>query len=233
MRVAIISDIHANLPALESTLAYIEDTNVDAIHCLGDIVGYGPFPNECVDLVRARCKHVVKGNHDSGLAGETSIQDFNQYGRKAIEWTADVITPENLEYLRSLPYSVVENGYTLVHSSPVQPEEWTYVLSRQDAELSFDAFTTDLCFIGHTHVPLIVGEDLSVNKFRKGLRYLINVGSIGQPRDGNPQAAFGLLNTEGPNYELIRVPYDVERTAKAIDDAGLPAFLAHRLFQGM
>jgi predicted phosphodiesterase len=233
MRIAIISDVHGNLPALEAVLARLEELDADVIHCLGDIVGYGPFPNECVELVQARCTHVVKGNHDSGLLGETPIDDFNRYGQEAIRWTIKKITHSHLEYLRQLPSTAIENNLTLVHASPVDPEQWTYVMSRPQARDCFWAFATELCFIGHTHVPVIVGEDGIVNSFRKGIRHLINVGSVGQPRDGNPQSAFGFLDTAIPSYELVRVSYDVKRTVDAIDKAGLPNFLGHRLIQGI
>lgn len=233
MRVAIISDIHSNLPALEAVLARIEILNVDAIHCLGDIVGYGPFPNECVELVRIRCTHVIKGNHDSGLIGETPIDDFNRFGQEAIRWTTRKITHSHLEYLRQLPLRVVENIFTLVHASPINPEQWSYVMSNLQARECFRAFETELCFIGHTHVPVIVGEDGTVGAFRPGIRHLINVGSVGQPRDGNPQAAFGLLDTDIPSYVLERASYDIQMTVKAIENAGLPRFLGQRLIQGM
>jgi diadenosine tetraphosphatase ApaH/serine/threonine PP2A family protein phosphatase len=233
MRVAIISDIHGNLPALEAVLARIENLHVDAIHCLGDIVGYGPFPNECVEIVRVRCTHVIKGNHDSGLIGETPIDDFNRFGQEAIRWTAKKITNAHLEYLRQLPSRVVENSYTLVHASPVKPEQWSYVMSSLEARNCFRAFDTELCFIGHTHVPVVFSEDGAIGTFRPELRHLINVGSVGQPRDGNPQAAFGMLDTNIPSYAIERMSYDIKTTVDAIESAGLPRFLGQRLIQGM
>ena len=233
MRAAIISDIHGNLSALEAVFTKIDELKVDAIHCLGDIVGYGPFPNECVDLVRTRCLFTVKGNHDSGLLGETPTDYFNQHGKAAIRWTKDKVTPQNLEYLRSLPEKVVDDKFTLVHSSPLEPSEWTYLMNWDQAEENFAAFSTQFCFIGHTHVPVVIGEDSTVNAFEAGKRHIINVGSVGQPRDGNPNAAFGLLDLKEEAYTLVRVPYDISKTAKAIEEAGLPIFLARRLSQGI
>ena len=233
MRIGIISDIHGNLPALETVLEELKKRNADVVYCLGDTVGYGPFPNECVNLVRERCAQVLKGNHDSGLVGETPLEDFNQHGLKAIVWSQKQVTRENQEYLRGLPFTAVENSLTLAHSSPFSPEAWTYILSMRAAKENFAAFSTNLCFIGHTHVPVIVGEDSSINKFKKNGRFIINVGSVGQPRDGNPDAAMGMYDTELGVYNLVRVPYDVERTAKAIIDAQLPEFLATRLSQGI
>ena len=233
MRIAILSDVHANLAALEVVLKELKELKVDITYCLGDTVGYGPFPNECINLVREHCAVVLKGNHDSGLVGETSLDDFNQHGLKAILWSQKLVTKENWDYLRGLPFTSVENNLTLAHSSPHQPNSWTYILTLRAAQENFTAFTTDLCFIGHTHVPVIIGEDSSINKFRKGFRFIINVGSVGQPRDGNPEAAFGLYDTDTSLYSLIRVRYDVQKTAQAILDAGLPDFLAKRLYQGI
>jgi len=232
-RIAILSDIHANLAALEAVLKKIDEVKVGAIHCLGDIGGYGPFPNECIELVRTHCSSVVKGNHDSGIAGETDIQEFNRFGQEAIQWTIRSITSENLEYLRGLPLVTTREDMTFVHASPMRPEEWTYILSLSDAMESFKAFHTTHCFIGHTHLPVVVGEDLKVNAYSAGVRTLINVGSVGQPRDGNPDAAFGILDRKERTYSLIRVPYDVDTTARAIRKAGLPSFLAKRLFKGV
>ena len=233
MRVAILSDIHGNLPALEVVLKEAEGLKVDAMYCLGDTVGYGPFPDECLDIVHEKCRVVLKGNHDSGLIGETSLDDFNQHGVKAILWSQKRVRKENWEYIRSLPLFTVEDGLTLAHSSPRQPSAWNYILTLRAAQDNFASFSTDLCFIGHTHVPVIIGEDSSVNNFRREGRFIINVGSVGQPRDGNPQAAFGLFDTELRNYSLIRVAYDIDKTAKSMLDAGLPEFLARRLYQGV
>jgi predicted phosphodiesterase len=233
MRTAIISDIHANLPALEAVLKNIGEQQADRIFCLGDIVGYGPFPNECVELVRKHCVYAVRGNHDSGLTGETSIEHFNRYGQEALRWTRDVVTPQNLDYLRALPLLHTEGDITIVHASPMNPGEWTYVLTMREAIESFEAFDTLLCFIGHTHLPVIVGEDLTINLFKPGMRHLINVGSVGQPRDGNPASAYGILDEKEQRFTLCRVEYDVKKTSRAIRSAGLPSYLAKRLARGI
>ena len=233
MRIAILSDIHGNLPALEAVLAKVRELDAGATYCLGDTVGYGPFPNECVQLVQQNCSVALKGNHECGMMGEAPLDDFNQFGIEAILWSQKIVTKENWDYLRALPFTAFENGITLAHASPRDPNSWEYIMTIGAAQDNFEAFDTPLCFIGHTHVPVIIGQDSSINEFRKGGRFIINVGSVGQPRDGHPEAAFGLYDTELDAYSLIRVPYEIQKTAQAIHDAGLPEFLAQRLFQGV
>ena len=233
MRIGIISDVHANLPALEVVLKKLDELKADALYCLGDTVGYGPFPNECLALVRDRCSVVLKGNHDSGLIGESPLTEFNQYGAQAILWSQKVVESDHVTFLKSLQYTQTLDQITLAHASPAHPEEWTYVLTVRAARDAFKAFSTNLCFIGHTHVPVVIGEDTTINIYEPGKRFVINVGSVGQPRDGNANASFGFYDSASDAYELVRVPYDIQRTARAIEDAGLPKFLAMRLFQGI
>jgi len=233
MKIGIISDIHSNLPALEAVLGALHGAGADLMYCLGDTVGYGPCPNECVDLVRQHCGIVLKGNHDSGLIGETEVEDFNHYGLTAIRWSQNRVTAENKKYLESLPLVAAENGVTLAHASPSRPGEWSYILTLRAARDNFPAFNTDICFIGHTHVPIVINEDLTIGKFTSRTRCIINVGSVGQPRDGNPDAACGLYDTASGEYSLRRVPYDIQKTADRIVSEGLPEYLAQRLFQGV
>ncbi len=232
MKIAIVADIHSNLPALTQVLASAEKAGVEQVYCAGDLVGYGPFPNESIDLIRSACSGVVAGNHDAALAGKVGLDRFNRAGAKALRWTKKMITPANADYLRQLPMRIVREEFTLVHASPADPDSWEYVLSAAEAQEAFGAFSTRLCFMGHSHVPLIIGEDMSFNAFRKDCRFLVNVGSVGQPRDGDPRAAFGLLDTVEWTYELVRVEYDVQKTAAATVEAGLPAALARRLLTG-
>jgi diadenosine tetraphosphatase ApaH/serine/threonine PP2A family protein phosphatase len=233
MRLAIISDIHSNIQALEKVLSAIDNLGIDQIYCLGDIVGYGPFPNECVEIVRKRCTLVIKGNHDSGVTGELELDHFNQFGRSAIIWTQKNISPDNLVFLKGLPLSASENGCTLAHATPHEPESWQYILSWRDAQECFESFGTPLAFIGHTHSPVIIGEDGKINQFRKDCRFLTNVGSVGQPRDGNPKASFCMADTTAWKLEIVRVEYDIEAAAAASLKARLPDFLAQRLFLGV
>ncbi len=232
MRLAIITDIHSNLIALKRVLAHIEEMGAERVCCLGDIVGYGPFPNECVELIRSKCSVVVAGNHDAALAGKVSLRRFDRAGQKALKWTQKTISEDNLAFLRGLPLVTMDQDLTFAHSSPARPDEWKYILAPAEAREAFGAFSTPICYVGHTHIPIVIGEDLSINAFRKGGRFLINVGSVGQPRDGDPRAAFGLFDTEKWSYDLVRLEYDVQQAAEAVRKAGLPKVLATRLISG-
>ena len=232
MRIAVISDIHSNLQALQAAFSIIDAAHTDAVYCLGDIVGYGASPNECLDLVRSRSSIVLRGNHDHAIIDPELTKTFSKPGRKASEWTRKHITPKNLEYLTSLPFRADTEICTLAHSSPLGPEEWRYVVSLDIAQDQFTAFSAPLCFIGHTHIPVVCGEDLRTFTFRRGIRMLINVGSVGQPRDGNPQLSFGMFNSETWEYTNVRSDYDIDGAAKAIKDAGLPTVLGNRLYEG-
>jgi len=233
MRVAIVSDVHSNLEALTTALNRIRAENADEIWCLGDVVGYGPSPNECIGLVRENCSVVLKGNHEAGAIGEIDLSDFNEDGHIAIEWTQRRLSDENDNYLRSLPLSAFREGIMLAHATPADPESWNYVLTWADVSAAFETFSGPVCFIGHTHIPMILGEDQHIGSFRKGVRHLVNVGSIGQPRDGNPLASFGLYDTTSGEYQNIRVEYDVEKVMEAMNEAGLPEDLGKRLRLGI
>ncbi|MEW6511266.1 MAG: metallophosphoesterase family protein [Bacteroidota bacterium] len=233
MRIAIISDIHSNLQALKAAFSRIDAEGIKEVYCLGDIVGYGGNPNECVASVRERCSYVVLGNHDLAAIDTTQAEYFTAPGRTAAIWTNGTLATEHRDFLANLPMKCVEDSCTLVHASPDSPGGWQYVLSLQIARRQFDHFTTDLCLIGHTHVPAVCGEDLKTFVFKRGMRFIVNVGSVGQPRDGNPQLSFGILDTEAWTYENIRADYDIEGAAAAILKAGLPPVLAARLSQGL
>ena len=233
MKIAIISDIHSNLEALRRVFTSIEQHQADTIYCLGDIVGYGPHPNECVELVREKCAVVLQGNHDAGSFDAVPLEHFNEFGRVAMRWTKKTLTSENIEFLTGLVPSSSANEIALAHASPHEPSSWRYVLSWPDAARSFKAFNTKICFIGHTHVPMLVGEDRKVDDLRPRVKHIVNVGSVGQPRDGNPKASYGLFDTENWTYSNIRVAYDVDQTAQAILKERLPDFLAQRLFLGI
>ena len=233
MRIAIISDIHSNLEALTKAIDIIDSRSVDEIVCLGDIVGYGADPNECVDLVRRRCNTVIKGNHDDAVVDLTAAEDFTDNARSAILWTRKQITEENLDYLRSLSLVHRKKDMVFVHSSPCEPEEWNYIFDEDTAARAFRCFSEPLCFIGHTHMPMIFSPNGFASAITSDERYLINVGSIGQPRDRNTVLSFGIFDTGTWTYENIRSPYDIETAAGKILKTSLPPKLGQRLFMGI
>ena len=242
MLYGIISDIHANLDALQMALKRLKE--VDAFICLGDIIGYGPEPNECIEAVRAlpglKC---VVGNHDLACVGKYDINWFNWYAREAIVWTQERLTPAGRGYLLSLPLMEMENSLTLVHGSLPQPMD--YVTSEADAREVFAEMITPVCLIGHTHVAECYthahgaahmerrswakGGEL---KFSRGISYIANCGSVGQPRDGNPMASFGTYDTTRRELKVKRVAYQVEQVQEKIAKAGLPELLGERLALG-
>lgn len=241
MLYGIYSDIHANLPALEVVLQSMKAEGVERRVCLGDIVGYGASPNECVSLVKENVDVCILGNHDSVTIKWDSDVGFNPYAKRAIEWTQDALTEESKQYLRSLPYVFEENDICFVHASPMSPADWIYVTDLEDALDAYDHFSERHCFVGHTHSPVIVamrdGEipkviETGFYSLENGERLLANVGSVGQPRDRDPRACYCLYDTERQTVKLVRLEYDIARTQKAMRDAGLPDFLVERLELG-
>lgn len=233
MRLAIISDIHSNLQALTTAFGLIAIEGVDEIVCLGDVVGYGANPNECIDLVRNRCSVVLLGNHDNAAVDPEAAESFTERARRAIYWTREQLTDENMDFLEALPYVETRKEALFVHASPCHPEWWEYVLTASDAHACFDCFEQSLCFLGHTHTPVLYSPAGRRTGIVRDERYIINVGSIGQPRDGNPDLSFGILDTERWEYRNIRAPYDIKEAAERILKAGLPRALADRLFAGI
>jgi len=233
MRIAIISDIHSNLEALQKALELIEKKRVDQIVCLGDLVGYGANPNECIELTRKHTSHILLGNHDQAAFDLSQTEHFNRHARTAAYWTNQTLTEANLEFLKTLPLDYTIDDLTFIHASPKDPQEWNYIFSAFEARANFEFFQTKICFIGHTHIPGIFPEDLKTQKIHKANRYIINVGSVGQPRDGNWRLSFGIFDTGTWTYELVRSEYDVQSAADKIIANDLPRFLADRLFAGV
>lgn len=241
MRILVVSDIHANLIAFETVL---EDAKGqwDKIWCLGDLVGYGPKPNECVSLLREYDHVSLSGNHDWAVLGKLDINDFNTEARKAALWTRKVISEDTREYLDALPAKCIVDNFTLAHASPRQPV-WEYIIDYETALANFAHFETNVCLVGHTHIPILLAEKESgevavFNPTYKETIYLeeskviINPGSVGQPRDSDPRAAYAFLDTEEMTWEFYRVAYPVEQTQEQIRQAGLPGPLATRLAYG-
>lgn len=233
MLVAIISDIHANLAALESVIEAADHLKADRIVCLGDIVGYGPHPEKCVEIVYEYCDLIVRGNHDMGATGDLPLEAFNEDGQIALKWTREHLTQGAVQFLKKLPYFETLENITLVHASPLNPVDWGHILEWSDMKRMFKGFSTETCCVGHTHIPYIVAQDGTRDKFRAGRRHLINVGSVGQPRDGDPQASFCMIDTKLHSAEILRVEYNLAATADAIIRAGLPDFLSKRLYLGI
>jgi diadenosine tetraphosphatase ApaH/serine/threonine PP2A family protein phosphatase len=232
VRLAVISDIHSNLEALQEVLAQIEQMGCEHIVCLGDIVGYGADPGPCVDLVRERCAAVVRGNHDQAVADGTGLEYLPRDGQEAAVHNRKLLSEEQLTYLNALPLVDVFQGFTLAHATPEAPDTWRRLDSFSIARAQFGHFATAVCFIGHTHIPAVMAEKLGVLRVRRGSRFLVNVGSVGQPRDTNPQACFTVFDTDLFTCRFVRVPYDIEATARKIADAGLPKALGQRLRVG-
>jgi diadenosine tetraphosphatase ApaH/serine/threonine PP2A family protein phosphatase len=207
---------------------------------LGDVVGYGASPNECLAKVRERCEVVLLGNHDAAASGGPEAARFNIYARVAAEWTAKTLTRDNREYLQRLPVTSSEESFYLVHASPACPRDWEYLLDRFDAEPQFHYFTEPICFIGHTHQPAVYMADpggckalpLSTVTLEADRRYIVNVGSVGQPRDHDPRACFVVYNETAGMVEFVRVPYNIEGAQAKIRAAQLPEVLAARLATG-
>lgn len=232
MRLAVLSDIHANREALEAALRLAEAARVEAVYCLGDVVGYGADPGPCVDLVQAHCDGCVRGNHDEAVALNRGLAYLPRDGQEAARLHRRLLTDAQRAYLAALPLVLEAHGATFVHASPERPGEWLRLDAFALIQAQFRHFGTPVCFIGHTHVPAVIANRLGVLTVRPGNRYLINVGSVGQPRDGDPRLAFGLYDTETMAYELVREAYDLDAAAAQIRTAGLPARLADRLAVG-
>jgi diadenosine tetraphosphatase ApaH/serine/threonine PP2A family protein phosphatase len=242
MRVAVVSDIHANLPALEAVLAAVDDERPDAIWCLGDVVGYGPHPNECCTVVRERAELCLAGNHDLAVLGTLPIDEFSGDAAAAARWTQSVLDDAARAFLAALEPTAERPGVQLFHGSPVDPV-WSYVLDEQTAYLSFRATHAPLVLVGHSHVALEIwfdGETLGGGLARGGTevdlrapRRLLNPGSVGQPRDNDRLASWLLIDFDASRAAFRRVPYPIDETQAAIRARGLPETLATRLGAGM
>lgn len=249
MKILIISDIHSNLEALKEIFFYLKFKKIDIHRCfvLGDIIGYGPFPNECIDFIKniTHCK-VIAGNHEWAVSEKLSLNYFNENAKLAIMWTKKVLTKENMEYILNLPIEVNAEynniKYQFVHGSPLNKVE-EYITNHYIAKQNFSVMKRDVCFFGHTHIPMLylwhkndvsslyLDDGLTV-KIRRGYKYLINIGAAGQPRDGDPRASFGILDTTTNKLTIKRVEYNYRITQRYIMNFGLPTFLASRLGWG-
>jgi predicted phosphodiesterase len=240
MRVAVISDVHGNYHALEAVLHEIEGESVDAVWCLGDTVGYGPLPNECCSAVQDRANVCLVGNHDLVVLGELSVTDFNEEAAAAALWTSDVLTEASRSFLESLKPAGVAAGVDLYHASARDPV-WEYVLTEESARATLELSHAPVVLVGHSHVALAItldGREVLGGLAPDGTeveldgRWLLNPGSVGQPRDGDPRAAWVLLDLGQRFAAFRRVQYPIKQTQSEIREHGLPTTLADRLGRG-
>lgn len=239
---AILGDIHSNLEALEVVLADCRERGVTDYLCTGDVVGYNASPHECMDLVRQLNCPVVKGNHDHYVSSEQNLNEFHPNAAAVVEWTRRQLADDEMAWLRSLPFTETKMGITLVHATMDNPESFGYVFDHLQAEANFVCQKTPICFHGHTHCPLVYekqltgifridSEGLQDDSFKlvAGRKYFINVGSVGQPRDGDPRAAYVLYDPAERRVTFRRLSYDIASAQARIRAAGLPERLAERL----
>tara|TARA_R110002126_G_scaffold6119_4_gene32211 strand:+ start:9424 stop:10158 length:735 start_codon:yes stop_codon:yes gene_type:complete len=244
MRYAVLGDVHSNISALEAVLKDARAVGVDRFLCVGDVVGYGAAPSQAIEMLREIDCGVVKGNHDAAVTGELNPVCFNPMAREAVAWTRSQVSEEDLDWLKALPMVFHVEHATVAHGTFDKPEHYKYVMATEDADPSLDTQPLPVCFVGHTHVPVSIlrlREDPDRTSYTlstlvdlgEAEKALCNVGSVGQPRDEIPAAAWGLFDATTQHLEIRRVDYDIQREADRIREAGLPQFLADRLFLGV
>lgn len=242
MRYAILSDIHANLAAFQAVMEHLKGQRIDAVWNLGDVVGYGPYPNECVELLRSFPNINIAGNHDWGSIGKIPMSEFNREAAFACQWTEGVLKKEYGDYLHDLPETQSSGDFTMAHGSPRLPI-WEYIMNAGEAAQNLPFFKTPVCLVGHSHIPFIFrqieggqplfrhledGEEISLDDGR----YIVNPGSVGQPRDGDPRGSYAVYDADTRKLNLYRIPYDISQTQQRMRQAGLPHFLIDRLNYG-
>jgi len=244
MKYGILGDIHSNISALRAVLERMEEAGIDTLVSVGDVVGYGAAPSECIALLRERGAVVVKGNHDAACVNELDERTFNPYARAAVAWTRTALDDEEKRWLKGLPLVATLEHCQVAHGTLHRPELFDYILSLSDADPSLDEMTRPVCFVGHSHIPLTVMRfaddpgrtaytcDTEVD-LSETIKALINVGSVGQPRDENPLTAYVVFDAERRRSQLLRIPYDVEAEVARIAEAGLPRVLGERLRIGV
>lgn len=244
MKYGILGDIHSNLSALQTALDQMDRAQVDSVLSVGDVVGYGAAPKECIALLQEVGAIVVKGNHDAACTGELNDRHFNPYARSAVQWTKNALSDEEIAWLTDLPWTATLEHCQVSHGTLYRPELFDYIMSTTDADPSLDIMERPVCFVGHSHVPITLmrlkeepdrtaytlDADVDVGEARVSL---VNVGSVGQPRDEDPRTAWAIYDTDAERVQILRCEYDIELEARRIRDAGLPTVLADRLFLGV
>lgn len=239
-RYAILADIHSNWEALSAVLKDAESQEVTSFVCVGDVVGYNADPVRCLDALRERDCVTVRGNHDHYCASDDEdLDDFHPLAASVVDWTRKQLSADHSAYLAGLEYFKVLPEFTIVHSTLDMPEKWAYVVDSLEASAHFNYQSTALCFYGHTHVPMVFEKreraqrsELKHLKVEVGRKYFVNVGSVGQPRDGDPRCAYAIYDCVQRSVELRRLPYDVAAAQEKVRKAGLPERLARRLAAG-
>ena len=239
---ALFADIHSNLEAFQAVREEFKKEKIDEYVCLGDIVGYSANPNECLNLTRElNPLTIIAGNHDWASVGKTGIDYFHSLAKEAILWTQKELTEENKNFLQNLPLTKEFDDFIIVHGSLYAPQEWHYIFTLQDAKRNFDYQKKRICFIAHSHQPFIISQDKNGNcegikgtkvSLKDNYKYLINIGSVGQPRDGNPKASYCLYDRDKNEIEIKRISYEIKKVQDKIIAAGLPQRLAFRLSLG-
>lgn len=237
MRLALFSDIHSNLEALETATLHAKSQGIQSFAVLGDTVGYGASPNECFEWALQHASFYLMGNHENAVVDPRLREWFNPVAREAIVWTEEVMKDTFKKEISGLPYLRHEKGFVFAHGSPDHPEGFRYLINFQDALASFRQFQTPVCFVGHTHIPSCFCEQARTARYlAPGIltlepteRYILNPGSVGQPRDRDPRLSYGVFDDQAKTFEIIRLPYPNEKAASKIRKAGLPASLADRL----
>jgi len=240
MRYAIISDIHSNLEALQAVIHACRDDGARRIYCVGDIVGYGSNPNECVELVQKEIDQTVAGNHDWAVSGKIDLKNFNEVAKSAVLWTQKNIADEHCRYLNNLELTFKNEDLIMVHGTLNKPAAFQYLIDTNQSLDTFFMMDRQVCFVGHSHIPQIFVKNSDRIDFVQSMevycekenKYIVNVGSVGQPRDGNPQATYCIFDPDLNRIQIKRVPYDIESAMKRIVMAGLPEMLGKRLTVG-
>lgn len=240
MKYGIFGDIHGNIEAFKEVIEVYKKEDIDKYFCVGDIVGYGADPHQCIEEVKGLNAGTVCGNHDRASVGLFSTDYFNHAARQAVEWTQENLGADEKEFLKNLGLVIDEEDFTVVHGSMDRPEDFDYIIATESACRCFRKMEKNLCFVGHSHMPAVffMKKDKVTHtcetfiNINPGIKYIVNVGSVGQARDGNPLAAYCIFDTDKATIETRRVRYDVEAAKNKILDAGLPKVLAYRLLEG-
>lgn len=239
MRYLLLSDIHSNLEALDAVLEFAQKLEPYHLICLGDVVGYGADPSACLNRMTSSANLILAGNHDLAVSGVVPYDDFNPIAQEAVSWTKRVLTREELDVLVGLPLEYIDGDYCFAHASPLEPMQFNYVRTLDEVAEIFSSIGQRICFVGHTHLPTVVRMDSKTGKLSvihdrvinvaDGSRFFVNIGSVGQPRDNNPDACAVILDEDSGTLEFLRVPYDIPTSQSKIISQGLPSYLAERL----